>query len=157
MSYGQLEKSIWSVFPNLGSNNHTVTSPYDERYNCIAHAAHKSDFWWWPVKAPGVFWPLSDYMEESIECFVQAYSTLGYAICASSVLEPGVEKIAIFVDAAGKPTHAARQLSDGSWSSKLGKSHDISHQTLAVLEGVTGVGHGYGRVSVIMQRESDVT
>jgi len=61
--------------------------------------------------------------------------------------EADVEKIAIYTDRA-KPTHAARQLADGSRTSKLGQAGDISHQTLDALEG--GL---YGSVAQIMSRQ----
>jgi hypothetical protein len=61
--------------------------------------------------------------------------------------EDDVEKIAIDTDGA-KPTHAARQLADGTWTSKLGQAEDICHQTLDALAG--GL---YGNVAQIMSRQ----
>ena len=46
----------------------------------------------------------------------------------------------------GKPTHAARQLGDGRWTSKLGKEVDITH-TLVGLEGPV-----YGQVAAYLRR-----
>ena len=60
--------------------------------------------------------------------------------------EAGFEKIAIFVDATGEPTHAARQMGSGMWTSKLGTAHDIAH----TLTGVAG--RQYGRVGAIVKR-----
>ena len=42
--------------------------------------------------------------------------------------------------------HVAKMLPDGKWSSKLGESHDISHE-LNALEG-----NSYGSVTVILRR-----
>ncbi len=67
------------------------------------------------------------------------------------------EKIAIYVDTDGVPTHAARQLPDGSWTSKLGDWEDIQHQTLEALETGNDKAHqelGYGKVAKIMRRAS---
>jgi hypothetical protein len=61
-------------------------------------------------------------------------------------LEPGSEKIAVFANAKGVPTHAARQLASGFWTSKLGVSEDIEHR-LRDLEGDI-----YGTVALIMKR-----
>jgi len=49
-------------------------------------------------------------------------------------IEPGFEKIVIYVDDADVPTHAARSLQNGMWTSKLGDEEDIEHATLRVVE-----------------------
>jgi len=53
--------------------------------------------------------------------------------------EPGAEKIAVY--AAGEfYTHAARQLPNGKWTSKLGAAEDIEHDTAEdVAGGLYGV------------------
>jgi len=81
-------------------------------------------------------------MEETREAFVEAYGTIGFEECADGSLEAGFEKIALYGTADG-PKHAARQLSDGSWTSKLGPFEDITHQTLESLHdhGLTPYGH----------------
>lgn len=48
-----------------------------------------------------------------------------------------------------KPTHVARQLDDGKWTSKLGSNEDIIHHTLDGLEG-----EKYGQVTTIMTRKA---
>ena len=55
--------------------------------------------------------------------------------CESGDLEVGFEKVAIYAQADGAPTHAARQLPDGTWTSKLGQEVDIGHTDL---QGVSG-------------------
>jgi hypothetical protein len=85
--------------------------------------------------------------EETLECFVEAFRTLGYEPCDDEVLEANIEKIAIYADKAGAPTHAARQLSSGAWVSKLGTLEDIEHRTLRAIEG-----DAYGTVVQIMRR-----
>jgi hypothetical protein len=62
-----------------------------------------------------------------------AFATLGYTECPDGTLELNHEKIAIYAKViAGVllPTHGARQLPDGRWSSKLGMYEDIRHDTL---------------------------
>jgi len=44
-------------------------------------------------------------------------------------------------------THAARQLPDGKWTSKLGQLEDITHGTTDVIEG-----GDYGEVVQFMKR-----
>jgi hypothetical protein len=55
--------------------------------------------------------------------------------------ERGVEK-----SGGGKPKHAARQLANGRWTSKLGELEDIEH-TLNGLDGIW-----YGSVMLILKR-----
>ena len=76
---------------------------------------------------PEVYWPLGVRREVTIAAFVEAFQSLGYETCTEGNLENGVIKVALFADEAGKPTHAARQLPDGCWTSKLGELEDIEH------------------------------
>jgi hypothetical protein len=67
-------------------------------------------------------------------------------VCPGEEAEPDFEKVALFADAQGKPTHAARQLSSGRWTSKLGKKEDLEH-ALHALSGAV-----YGSVVLVMKR-----
>jgi hypothetical protein len=77
--------------------------------------------------------------EVTFDAFIKAYGTLDYELCDSAVLEPGLEKTAIFgnlnLDGLLEPTHAALQPVSGEWTSKLGKLEDIRHVTLGAVEG----------------------
>ena len=48
-------------------------------------------------------------------------------------------KIAIYAHDDGQPTHAARQLPDGRWTSKMGHLEDIEHR---VVDDVNGPQYG---------------
>jgi hypothetical protein len=61
-------------------------------------------------------------------------------------LEPGIEKIALYA-LNDLPTHAARQLSNGWWTSKLGPHVDIEHIHPDAIAG--GI---YGEVVALMSR-----
>lgn len=135
---------LLAAFPRLAGGHHRKTSEYDERYNCIAWAAGDTDRWWEP--SPFAFWPPSVPREYSLAAYKEAFATLGYEECDSDAHEENVEKIAIFVNQAGVPTHAARLKDNGHWTSKCGKSEDIEHD----LEGLTG--NIYGNVAAIMKR-----
>lgn len=140
---------IRGLFPRLATGDHfELTSPWDHRYNCIAHAAGDSDHWWEPPgdMLRGVYWPPEAPAERTVQAYVQAFMTEGYTLTLSSELEPGKEKIAIFASA-GVATHAARQLSDGTWTSKLGKGYDISHDRVEDVGGSV-----YGEVTVFLER-----
>ena len=115
------------VFPGLRIDNHRITSPADTRYNCIAWAAGDTEHWW----QPGVYWLPSDWPtdEYGLRALEQLFLHLGYKDCVMDVaLEPGFEKVALYGDGQFY-THAARQLPDGKWTSKLGKDVDIEHDT----------------------------
>ena len=124
-----------------------MTSPADPVYNCIAWAAGGTAEWWWPLDdGRRTYWPAGVPREITINAFIAAFLTLGYTICPDEPVEPGSEKVAPFADADGVPTHAARQLATGQWTSKLGQSEDIEHE-LRALEGEV-----YGAVAVILKR-----
>ena len=126
----------WSAddFPGLNSRNHRITSSRAFHYNCIAWAAGCNTRWWCPNKHG--FWPSGVPREVTLPAFLAAFATLGYE-------ESGYEKVALFVkpDASGNllPTHAAKQLSNGRWTSKLGALEDIEHMKV---EDVSGPSYG---------------
>jgi len=133
------------VFPGLSGQQYAVTSPRDDRYNCIAWAAGDTGRWWWPDADEEDTWPAGVARVETVEAFRDAFATLGYAACDGEELEAGHEKVAVFA-LTGAPKHAARQLSSGRWTSKLGPMEDIEH----ALHDLTGM--VYGSVVLIMKR-----
>ena len=125
-------------FPDLPNHRHAITSPQSNRYNCIGWAASNNLRWWWPDPLNIGYWPASVPREETIDAFMRAYGSLGYIQCSDGVIEQGFEKIAIYALRSGNdlmPAHAARQLTDGRWTSKLGPCEDIEHDTLEALNG----------------------
>lgn len=143
------QQEIELVFPSLNSSNYQVTSSKTPNYNCIAWAVNVDNRWWWPDQQNQYYWPKDIPREETLSAFIKAYSLYGYSVCNNLTYEKGFEKIAIYTNFQGKPTHAARQLTSGDWTSKLGKLEDISHKDLNVVSGQV-----YGKVSVIMKRSN---
>jgi len=141
------DDGLRAAFPYLGEFD--VTSPRDMTYNCIAWAVGRDDAWLWPDKAGTASWPEGVVREESLSAFVAAFEALGYTVCESEQLESGFAKIALF-EHDGKPSHAARQLESGKWTSKCGQSVDIAHE-LHELEGAL-----YGRVAIVMAKKPDI-
>jgi hypothetical protein len=135
-----------SLFPGLRGSAYEVSSPPDDVYNCIAWAANDKLQWWWPDLLKKRYWSAGVLRNETLAAFQAAFASQGYAVCAGEELESGFEKVALFADADGFPTHAARQLDSGSWTSKLGEIEDIEH-ALRDLEGVE-----YGAVVLVMKR-----
>ena len=142
MSNHDIEK----FFPKLQDGLYKITSPDTVDYNCIAWAAGDTEAWWWPDRLDIGYWPAGVRRAEILEAFIEAFATLGFTLCDTAEYEEGFEKVAIYIDVNGKPTHAARQLSPGLWTSKLGNLQDIEHH----IDGVSG--DQYGAVAVIMKR-----
>jgi hypothetical protein len=139
--------TLVELFPNLQEKGYDVTSPETPFYNCIAWAAGDTKRWWWPDPNDQYYWPSGVPRNETLQAFIFLFESLGYSVCEASEHEKGFEKIAIYVDySKGKPTHAARQVAPGRWTSKLGSSADIEHD----ISGVSGA--QYGSIAVIMKR-----
>lgn len=143
-----MSKIIETLFPHLHSD-YEITSKKTPRYNCIAWAAGVSDRWWWPSPSPFSYWPKNVPREETIHSFILAFKTLGYEPCENAELESNYEKVALYAAADQTPTHAARQLPNGDWTSKLGQLEDIRHGTLEEIAGTA-----YGEVVQILRRKS---
>lgn len=142
------DEDLEKLFPNLKGGDYTITSPATVDYNCIAWAANDTENWWWPDPMYTAYWPPEVPRTLTVESFIKAYNILGYTVCDSDEYETEFEKIAIYVDSGGKPTHAARQKGVENWTSELGKSEDIEHKTLDGLKGFT-----YGTtIAVVLKR-----
>jgi hypothetical protein len=140
------------LFPGLRGTDYRITSPADVRYNCIAWAVGEAWRRWWPADpATGYYWPDEVERAETLAAFMAVFALLGYAPCDSEELESGFEKIAIFTQPNGTPTHASRQLPQGRWTSKLGRMEDIEHD----LHDISG--ELYGSVAQIMKRPSPLS
>ena len=137
--------SLELLFPSLSGTAYEVTSPAQPEYNCIAWAAGDNSRWWEP--APDYYWPEGVSRQYTVRAYLEAFQTLGYEFCQDGDLEEGMEKVALFADSVGNPTHAARQLDDGTWTSKLGQLEDIRHIDLDHISGSQ-----YGNPVLVLQR-----
>jgi len=133
-----------SCFPRLAVDGYRLTSDPSEEQNCIGYAADRPGEWWEPLE--DTVWPDGVPRDYSVDSLVAAFLTLGYAQCDSGSHEVGYEKVAIYSDG-DEYTHAARQLADGSWTSKLGREDDIRHPTPESL-----AGGAYGNVVRMLKR-----
>jgi transposase len=143
------------TFPKLLAAGYDITSPdtssLSTTYNCIAWAAHDTRHgFWWPHEYG--HWPLRLRREATVDCFIRAFRFLGYQKCNHSRPEFACEKVALYA-IGGVPKHMARQLADGTWTSKLGDWEDITHYTLDALEsyGPWPLGE-YGTPAIFMKR-----
>jgi hypothetical protein len=139
--------TLVELFPNLQKKGYDLTSPETPFYNCIAWAAGDTARWWWPDPNDQYYWPPGIPRHGTLQAFIILFKNIGYTVCEDAKYEEAFEKIVIYVDAlTGKPTHAARQVGYGKWTSKLGSLVDIEHD----INGVSGT--RYGSVAVIMKR-----
>lgn len=150
MSTSQIEEiQALSLFPNLRNTVFAKTSEKTQRYNCIAWAANDTNRFWWPSKSGVGYWPNSDDTPTP-DVFHVAFGALGYLEVTDATLDAEYEKVALYFNPQTKLiTHAARQLPDGYWTSKLGRFIDCTHE-LSGLEG-----KDYGVVHSILRRAID--
>jgi len=123
-------------FPNSVEDPFVKTSEPSLVYNCIAWSVGDDTKWWWPHK--DTYWPDDINKEETIEAFIDLYSNMGYELCDHQEYEDNYEKIVLFADDKDMPTHAARQVSENRWTSKLGPSEDVEHTLNSMNEGFYG-------------------
>lgn len=141
MRLPQFKEDKW---PYLASEGYDVKSHATWQYNCIAFAADVDTKWWWPDGAG--YWPPGIRREVTTKAFIEAFSSLGYRVCHSGNRQLGFDKIAIYTQN-DVPTHAAKQLENGEWKSKLGPWEDIEHRTTKAVEEYI-----YGQVAVYMRK-----
>jgi hypothetical protein len=137
---------IADAFPGLLGCRPVLTSFPASGFNCVGWAAGDTQRWWWPDTNGQSFWPAQAPRARTLEAFEKAFETLGYEPCALEERDASFERVAVFVDGGGAPTHVARLLRSARWSSKLGEWIDIEHE-LSALEGPA-----YGRVASVMRR-----
>jgi type VI secretion system secreted protein VgrG len=129
--YAEMNKPSWKKsFPRLG--NFVVLAPSTPgegkkgAYNCIAHTLKIYNKWVWPGK--------------TVADFDRLYSSHGYrrVKLKDYRFNPRMEKIVLYGKRGANGlecTHASRQLTDGTWTSKLGQGPLIRHDTPDSVDG----------------------
>ena len=135
---------IEDMLPGLMTSGFEITSEATRRYNCVAWAASDDTDWW--SHEPEYYWPEWAPRSPEAEALAQVFVGLGFTICDCDEKEPGYEKVALYT-LDGEWKHAARQLDDGLWTSKLGRFEDITHPSP---EDVTG--DAFGNIHCVMRR-----
>jgi hypothetical protein len=115
------------AFPHLG-RQFEVLGPATRTYNCIAWTIGATNQWVW---------------RKTLRDFDDLYSRHGYRRMSglNYHLIPGCQKIVLYGKRTGNGgwilTHGARQMADGSWSSKLGSLPLIRHLDPDDLDGAS--------------------
>lgn len=146
---------LLQVFPKLSyDENFKLTSKATPNYNCIAWACKYNERWIQPpyLGKPNldcvVWWPPEVIEGLTIDCLIKVFEFHGYSLCESYEHEEGYRKVALYYNLETKEwTHAARELSNGYWTSKLGISNDIQHSTPYSIEN-----ESYGQVYCFMKK-----
>jgi hypothetical protein len=152
----EIKRILFSAFPKLiNDKDFKVTSNDTPVYNCIAWAYKIDNRWMWPNTGEypfldGVhYWPSVDILDCNVNNFIDAFKLKGYECCDNCQFEPGYRKIALYVKPGSTEcTHAARELSNGCWTSKLGEFNDIQHGTAEAIEN-----DEYGKVYCYMKKK----
>ena len=131
-------------FPNLSSENFEFVGACTDRYNCIAYAAGDTTKWWWPNGID--YWPPWATRDNRMESLKEAFAGLGYEQCDDSNVEEGYQKVALY-GFQGRFEHAAVQMSNGRWCSKMGQGPIIEHSSPESLSGGP-----YGDAAAYMRR-----
>lgn len=115
------------AFPNLSNEEFEIICPECTRYNCIAYAAGDTSQPW--GDEPGYCWPREVPRSPTIGGLENLFRWLGFKKCRGPRLESGYQKVALYAYQ-GFWTHAALQMPNGRWRSKVGKGGPlIEHQT----------------------------
>lgn len=131
-------------FPRLANEDFEIICPPSVTYNCIAYAAGDTTDWW--SYRPEYYWPPDVERSPTIDGLRALFVKRGYRKCNGPKLEPLYEKVALYAEF-GAWTHAALQMSNGRWRSKLDVGELIEHRSPDSL-----VGGRYGRPQVYMRR-----
>lgn len=141
---GYWREQVHKLFPDLQEGvSLEFTSPVDYNYNCLAWAVSCDTRYFENNK--GCFWPWQHISDETPDGWVEVCKIHGFYATENTEFIPGVEKIAILVNAEGD-LHAARQGKNGWWKSKLG-GWGPDHV------GLDGLVPAYGKVVHVLQRE----
>jgi hypothetical protein len=110
-------------FPRLGEE-FEVLAPASVMYNCIGWSLGNTGAW---------VWPTDGQQPAYLPNFDALYRYYGFRRVKGLEFRrwPGHDKVVLYAvrksDGSIQPTHAARQMPDGSWSSKLGSLPLIRH------------------------------
>lgn len=127
-----LSTPLTRAFPKLVSEGYEIICPPSDAYNCIAYAAGDTSQIW-DDDQPN-YWPPGVERSPTIDGLVAVFRRLGFKRCRSNRLEAGYQKVALYSQQ-GNWTHAALQMPNGLWRSKMGAGELIEHQSPLSISG----------------------
>ena len=120
MATSRWAQALIAAFPNLSGEDFEIVDQPSDAYNCIAYAANDISQRWDPNT--GGYWPPWAPGNNLTDSLKQVFAGLGYEECEDSILEDGYLKVALYEEQ-GEAKHAAVQMLNGRWRSKLGYGH----------------------------------
>lgn len=125
--------------------NFIPKSPICDEYNCIAWSLDIDYMSVGHENLTGIYWPDNISKIPNINNYKRMYNSYGFIDASTSDLEEGFKKVAIYVRGTNPKTgivvHAAKQIDDIWWSSKMGDNIDGIHH----LDAIQGILYGYPR------------
>ena len=143
------KRGLAKAFPRLSGESFEIVAQPSIQYNCIAYAAGDTDKWW--DHTEDNYWPVSATRSDRIESLKEVFGRLGFEQCQDGRIENGFQKVSLY-ERQGAWTHAALQMPDGSWRSKMGRGPVIEHLSPESLSGGE-----YGEATVYMRRSAKET
>ena len=141
-----MRNNLIELFPLLANYDpFEITSPETNSYNCIAWAYGLTKDKMWPGIPRYYYWPEGLPTVNNLNSFIKLFEDIGYISCVDGSLEDGFLKVALYCKD-DIPQHAARQLPDGTWTSKIGDLEDINHS----INGISDT--DYGKVVQYLKR-----
>ena len=149
-----MDTSRWAqllieTFPHLSSEDFEIVDDPTGQYNCIAYAAGDTSQWWWPNGID--YWPPWVSLNNSMESLKEAFAGLGYEPCDDGNVEDGCQKVVLY-GSQERFEHAAVQMPNGRWRSKMGRGPVIEHRRPDALAGEV-----YGKAMGFMRRATNIT
>ena len=97
--------------------------------------ANQDERHWWQAGLNGGRYHWPEKIPDTLDGWTQIFIDQGFEVTNFREIEEGFEKVAIYIDFRDLlPSHVS--FSDGvAWKSKLGRSVDIEHLSLDLLEG----------------------
>ena len=112
------------AFPNLANEGLDIVDEPSPWYNCIAYATGDTSKWWWP---DGInYSPPWATPTTNMESLLEAFAGQGYERCDDNNVEANHHKVALYEEQ-GQMRHAAAQMPNGRWRSKMGRGPVIEH------------------------------
>ena len=135
-----------------------ITSDPTSLYNCVAWALEDQNVWLEPDPWQQYAWPVNIPRNKELDTFIQFFRNQGYESSGGEAYEKGFQKIALYVNQSGDVAHVARQLDGSNWTSKLGRSFDVSHPFVEkwddrmYSESIEHITSSYGELAVILKK-----
>lgn len=147
MVFSERKPSFERWWPNLKKRGYKVIGQASDSYNCFSYAVGLTDV----LLDPAFYWPDNIARGYTLEIFIKCFENYGYVCCENSDLETGVEKAVIY-GRGDLPLHAARQMDNGLWTSKIGSLELIEHH-LDAFDIATQEFANYGSVLQFLSRQ----